>query len=160
MKTLQFMAAFTAIFLAGCGGPNLSPVSGTVTLDGEPLENAIVAFVPDAGGTSATGTTDATGAYKLVSVLGAGLEPGTYRVSISMVPPVENGGSETSEAAASSDSAAYEAMASGGGAAQYKAAEALKKKLEIPAKYNSASTLQKDVTAGDNEIDFNLSSKD
>ena len=43
-------AAAAAGFLVGCGesGPKLVPVSGTVTLNGKPLEGAAVAFQPDA----------------------------------------------------------------------------------------------------------------
>lgn len=157
MKSCFYIVLSLVLFTVGCG-PNLSPVTGTVTLDDKPVENAIVSFVPVEGGTSASGTTDANGKYTLVCVEGVGVAPGTYRVSIAEVPPVQNSGAEeSSEAAASSNSSAYESMASGGGAAQYKAAE--KRKDKIPAKYNAQSTLQKDVISGPNEIDFALSSK-
>jgi predicted small lipoprotein YifL len=40
------LLAMGVVFVAGCGqkGPLLVPVSGLVTLDGEPLASAIVAF--------------------------------------------------------------------------------------------------------------------
>lgn len=56
---------------SGCGGgsdrPRLAQASGIVTLDGEPVEGAIVNFLPVAGGRLATGTTDATGRYTLTT---------------------------------------------------------------------------------------------
>jgi uncharacterized protein (TIGR03067 family) len=63
----------------------LVPVEGRVTLDGKPLANATVVFVPvDKGGQRATGTTDQDGKYKLTT-LGkkAGVRPGRYKVVIS-----------------------------------------------------------------------------
>jgi hypothetical protein len=63
------------LLLAGCGGGpyKLAPVSGTVTLDGKALPNAIVTFVPAGGAAgdkdplpSSVGTTDENGHYSLV----------------------------------------------------------------------------------------------
>jgi len=61
-------------FAAGCGGgrdaalPDLVPVSGTVTLDGQPLANALVTFLPvgSTRGRSCYGVTDASGRYELM----------------------------------------------------------------------------------------------
>lgn len=55
------------VFVSGCGSddtPPLGQVSGTITLDGEPLEGVIVVFKPESG-RAATGTTDASGQYTL-----------------------------------------------------------------------------------------------
>lgn len=64
----RFLAlAATLIFVSGCGGddtPPLGEVSGTITLDGQPLEGVIVVFKPESG-RAATGTTDASGQYTL-----------------------------------------------------------------------------------------------
>jgi uncharacterized protein (TIGR03067 family) len=63
----------------------LVPVEGKVTLNGKPLANATVEFVPvDKGGQKATGTTNEEGKYKL-KTLGkkGGVRPGKYRVVIS-----------------------------------------------------------------------------
>jgi hypothetical protein len=64
----QFLAlAAMLVFLPGCGSddtPPLGEVSGTITLDGEPLEGVIVVFKPD-NGRAATATTDASGEYTL-----------------------------------------------------------------------------------------------
>lgn len=57
--------------LAGCGreGPETADVTGTVTLDGTPVEGAIVGFQP-AQGIPATATTDASGRFSLKAVVG------------------------------------------------------------------------------------------
>jgi hypothetical protein len=54
--------------LAGCGerGPSLANVSGTVTLDGQPLPNARVTFYPVSGIRESTGLTDPSGKYELI----------------------------------------------------------------------------------------------
>lgn len=58
---------------AGCGGskpelPPLVPASGTVTLDGKPLANATVTFLPVGGtrGRACSGFTGADGRYELM----------------------------------------------------------------------------------------------
>ena len=77
--------------LAGCCGyrPDLPPtarVSGTVTLDGNPLPNARVQFVPDSSkateGALAYGTTDAEGKYELETATVRGAIVGHHRISV------------------------------------------------------------------------------
>ncbi|HEY7424943.1 MAG TPA: hypothetical protein VH682_12000, partial [Gemmataceae bacterium] len=41
------LCAFGLILLAGCGGLRRVPVSGTVTLNGEPLPGGVISFSPD-----------------------------------------------------------------------------------------------------------------
>jgi len=53
-------------------------VRGTITLDGQPVGNATVEFVPVDGGKRLTGRTDAHGKYEL----GKGVTPGKYEVRI------------------------------------------------------------------------------
>lgn len=61
------MAIVLMFLLVGCGGnPNLSSVTGTITLDGDPLPNAFVKFVPTSGGTTSFGKTDAQGRYEMM----------------------------------------------------------------------------------------------
>jgi hypothetical protein len=73
--------------VAGCdrsGG--LVPVSGTVTLDGAPLESAIVIFHPQPGvkGNGGGATSKAAGAFTLLSPQGKkGIFPGDYSVTVS-----------------------------------------------------------------------------
>ena len=84
-------AGVLAALLCGCGGnsgPDLEDVSGTVTLDGEPLPEATVRFLPESDGTAeyvrpATGVTDSSGWYSLsYSSSRDGALPGKYRVAI------------------------------------------------------------------------------
>jgi hypothetical protein len=53
--------------IAGCGesGPSLAPVSGRVTLDGQPLKFANISFQPE-GKSAGVGRTDADGHYELM----------------------------------------------------------------------------------------------
>jgi hypothetical protein len=63
----------------GCGGPNAASVSGTVTLDGQPLTTGMVSFYPDGGsGAPATGQIDSGGRYSLSTGTDTGLSPGKY----------------------------------------------------------------------------------
>lgn len=68
--------------LSGCGGGGYVSVSGLVTLDGEPLPEATVSFVPDGGGEIATGVTDEDGRFSLTSNRDTGAKPGVYKVTI------------------------------------------------------------------------------
>ncbi len=80
------------ILLTGCGesGPDVVPVEGTVTLDGKPLANKSLMFLPIEGtsGHGAGGASDAEGKYTLRAVVpGAtrdyeGAVPGRYRVNV------------------------------------------------------------------------------
>src|SRR5262249_54693299 len=74
----------------GCGGGKVAPVSGRITLDGEPLANASVTFQPMAQannpnpGPGSSAITDAEGRYTL-EVVGwkrKGAIIGKHRVSI------------------------------------------------------------------------------
>lgn len=86
---------FALVFLAlaiqtGCGsGPRLASVSGTVTLNGKPLEGAVVQFFPDASnkeGLPAEDKTGPEGNYKIMTNGRSGVVPGKYRVMVSKAP--------------------------------------------------------------------------
>lgn len=65
--------------LAGCSGPNVASVSGTVTLDGQPLTTGMVSFYPDGGnGAPASGSIDSSGNYSLSTGTDVGLALGKY----------------------------------------------------------------------------------
>jgi hypothetical protein len=73
--------------LAGCG-KNLAQVSGTVTVDGQPLRSvdgvkATVYFQPENGGPSGVGPIDAEGQYTLSTGSQDGVPPGEYLVTCS-----------------------------------------------------------------------------
>ena len=87
-------AALLSISCFGCSSgtpgnlPNLSPVTGTVTLDGKPLADAYVNFAPENARPS-SGQTDADGVFTLTfndQLDGAAV--GTHKVTITtrMVP--------------------------------------------------------------------------
>lgn len=72
-KTGLFPTAFVllamSLFSIGCGGgagdqPDLGQVTGTISLDGEPLTGVIVMFSPEEGRQSVA-VTDAEGKYEL-----------------------------------------------------------------------------------------------
>jgi hypothetical protein len=75
--------------LVGCGksGPEIAPVHGRVTLDGQPLLNADVQFQPDGAQRPSTGRTDANGHYELMYRRGqVGALVGQHSVRISVSP--------------------------------------------------------------------------
>lgn len=78
------VVAIAAVVAAGCGksGPKLHPASGTVTLDGKPLADATVTFVPSAGRPS-DGKTDASGKYAIMTNGQPGVPEGDYKVAVS-----------------------------------------------------------------------------
>src|SRR4051812_16612728 len=122
-------------FTGGCGN-GLASVSGTVTLDGQPViggqeKYGTVSFSRDGGG-GATGVAiiDSSGHYQLKTGSQSGVEPGTYQVAISIkrITPGPNEYAET------------------------------KATLISPAKYGSVPTsgLRAEVKQGRNTIDFDL----
>jgi len=137
----------------GCsGGVPTGAVTGTVTLDGEPLENAMVTFTPVGGGRSTVGTTDASGKYTLSFRGESGALLGEHKVSITSIPETQS----DFDSEASSDSDAYTRQATGGGAADYNSAST---KEVIPEKYNTSTTLTASVQSGDNVFNFDLESE-
>ena len=84
------------VFLVGCGGnENLSSVTGTITLDGEPLPNAFVVFSPTAGGTTSYGRTNGSGQYEMMfndDEMGAWIGENRVEISTGDVGATMNGG--------------------------------------------------------------------
>jgi hypothetical protein len=71
--------------IPGCGfRSSTAAVSGQVIYKGKPVPNADVTFTPEvAGGSPATGRTDANGRYSLATpTKGSGAVPGKYKVHI------------------------------------------------------------------------------
>jgi hypothetical protein len=105
MKTNVVLCAKRLVALAlvpvllGCGGPRPVKVSGTVTLNGEPVEGAMVQFVPvKDGGRPATAVTTADGGFSLTTIENHdGALPGDYKVVITYKPPVESGPAQSTE---------------------------------------------------------------
>ena len=76
-------AACALLMLIGCGpASDMGYVTGVVTLDGEPVGNATIAFLPTVG-RSSTGFTNADGEYELAQTrdrMGAAI--GTHKVTV------------------------------------------------------------------------------
>ncbi len=57
------------VLVTGCGGgagdPTLGLVTGIITLDGEPVESAVIEFTPVGEGRPSAGESDTTGTYTL-----------------------------------------------------------------------------------------------
>lgn len=147
-----------ACCVAGCSGgperPETYPVTGTVTLDGKPVEGATVVFVPKekGKGRAATGVTDSNGKYSLGTFAsGDGVIPGQYLVKVtkyrppsSQQPPVEDEEDEESEMRAFLEA--------------QKGAEQTTPESDLPVKYSNEQTsgLFFTVEAKDNTFDIAL----
>lgn len=96
MRILYFQRIICGVLLlSGCGvsGPNLpplTPVTGTVKINGKPVEGVVVVFHPSEFGggkhplNTAYGSTNEQGVYTLMHSKGeAGAEPGEYTVTFS-----------------------------------------------------------------------------
>lgn len=83
IRGVVLLAALAAVVLgaAGCGRHSAS-VSGDVTLGGKPLTTGVVTYTPAATGPSAYANIGADGRYSLQTGAAAGLEPGSYKVTV------------------------------------------------------------------------------
>jgi hypothetical protein len=90
---LSLLASF-AIGTSGCGPTysNVSRVTGRVTLDGEPLGDAQVMFIPVAAGRPSVGLTDREGMYQLdYTYRVKGAEQGMHTVRVTTAHTREDG---------------------------------------------------------------------
>lgn len=77
-RVLSGVAALALLGLsAGCGGPPQATVSGTVTLDGKPVENGTISFYPTANSGQTAGGGIENGQFTLTA------SPGEMTVLIS-----------------------------------------------------------------------------
>ncbi len=116
----------------GCGGEtlDLGTVTGTVTLDGEPLEGAEVVFQPEAGRPS-YGETDSQGRYRLMfASQQPGAQIGSHRVMISTFDVVLDEDDQATEIPE-----------------------------RLPPRYHRESELREEVAPGENVIHFDLQSE-
>lgn len=147
------LGLFLCYGFTGCGEgvvepnwPDVVPCSGTVTMDGKPLAQAMVLYIPDIStkGQGGSGTTDESGKYTVSSrnakgEMVPGIIPGKYKVAFSrMVKP--DGTVWTPDATNSAGPATVGA------------------REELPLKYsNAANSIQMaEVKAGGAPIDFTL----
>jgi hypothetical protein len=133
----------TLLLMAGCGGNTTpvdtlprQPVSGSVTLDGKPLSEGKIQFDPaDEGkGPTAVAVGDIKDG-KFTIEKAQGPVPGKYKVSISSRPSTHIGSGDMP------------------GTAPKQEPE------KIPPKFNTQTTLTKEITTGANNFDFPVVSK-
>lgn len=139
-RSLALCCVVAVNFIAGCdSGPNTHPVSGQVTIDGQPApEQTRVNFHPVSEDVQlASGIVDANGNYTLYSGSEgtAGAMAGTYKIYLSPDPSSEDYMSGTPSGAPGGPSLG-----------------------PIPKEYSSAATtpLEVEVTAGENKIDIEI----
>jgi hypothetical protein len=95
-KLMTLFSCVGLLVLSGCfgGRSDLGQVTGTVTIDGEPINYASVTFMPTQGRAS-IGLTDLNGVYNLVYVIGEnGALIGNHKVIVTtkVVKETEYGG--------------------------------------------------------------------
>ena len=118
------------LLVAGCRSENdLAKVKGKVTLNGQPLQGAIVEFRPTAAeGSPSAAQTDAKGRYELMyTFTTAGAMPGEHVVSI-----------RTAETCFDDEGNEIERVE------------------RVPARYNSQTELTRTVEPGRNTFNFEL----
>ena len=97
LRGIHAGTAAALLALVGCSGgdtvPPLSPVKGSVTVDGKPVTSGAVTFYPVAADpnhryASPTGQIDSAGTYELFTSGQPGAPAGKYKVTVnpSMVP--------------------------------------------------------------------------
>lgn len=144
MRQLQRVtetAVLTVLFVVangGCGGddpnayvgPARVAVTGTVTLDGKPLESGTIKMFPDDESLRKVTAQIQAGTFEIPEPSGPNV--GTYRVEISSAQP-------TGEIKTDEGGETFEVL-----------------KELIPSQYNENSELSADINKGDNELKFEL----
>ena len=134
MRTLILPITIAVVFAAsGCSGGGSTEVSGKVTLQGKPLPEGSIRFVPTVGTKGRPGSAVVTnGTYTIP--LKDGMVPGKYKVEITArrktgkkVPVPDSPGVERDE-----------------------------EEEYIPIQFNLNTTLEAELAAGSNTKDFNL----
>ncbi len=102
---VALIALCLVLGVAGCGGgadvPETAPASGVVLYQGEPVDEAEVAFHPEGEGHPAIGRTDAEGRFVLTTYSSAdGAVPGKHTVTVQVMPEGALPGMETEAAGA------------------------------------------------------------
>jgi hypothetical protein len=97
MNWIRAALPLTLVAISGCGSEEdriaLQPVSGIVTMNGKPLANASIVFLPEAGNAVSTPGNDVSGpegTFKLMWRNRAGVSPGKYKAIVTESSPAEN----------------------------------------------------------------------
>ncbi|MFH1300687.1 MAG: carboxypeptidase-like regulatory domain-containing protein [Planctomycetota bacterium] len=150
-----FLAAILLFLFTGCGGGDTGDgfsgergqVSGTITLDGQPLEEGCqVIFIAQEGSYTAGGLVQADGKYTLTYSDPNGLPTGIYEVQLTApIEPQSDAPADPTKMAESIQLGPKKVS----GAANHD---------PFPSKYASATTsmLKFDVKPGENTADFKL----
>ncbi|MDR3232702.1 MAG: carboxypeptidase-like regulatory domain-containing protein [Planctomycetaceae bacterium] len=90
MKHLIIITLFiVTLTIAGCGRrglQGLAQVSGTITLNGQPLDGATILLFPQADTRSASAISDAGGNFRIATLnTNDGVQPGNYLISVSKI---------------------------------------------------------------------------
>ena len=138
-STITRMSLLFLLFLPACGGDgDRAAVTGTVTLDGEPLEAGTIVFEPIEGTQSpAAGAPITKGAFEIARA--GGPMAGTYRVKINA--PRKTGKKIVAGSPAPPGTLVDEVVEA------------------VPARYNSASEERAEIRSGTNKVKFDLQSK-
>lgn len=134
MKTIRLAAIGCIIsFAIGCGGGNAT-VEGTVTVDGAPVGNGTIAFIPASSEGKKAGEQIADGKYALGGEFSPA--PGNYKVEIRWNKPT---GKKVFNADLNQQ---MDVFAEG-----------------LPEKFHKNSELKATLKPGKNKVDFSLSTK-
>jgi hypothetical protein len=126
------LLAFALFVLVGCFGKRTAQVTGTVLVDGQPLEKGSISFIPADGKGSTAGGDIKDGKYSVAQV-----SPGTMKVQIRY--PRVSGKKKLYDTPDSPTRDTFTEV--------------------LPKKYNDQTELQFDVQPGKNEKDWNLSTR-
>jgi len=144
----------TAACSRGPSRPKTYPVSGVVTLNGQPVAGATVVFVPKASGRgenaprAASGKTDEQGRYSLTTFGGNdGAVPGEYFVKVSKI--VTPSAAQAAGASSPEEAERLEVEAAMRG-------QQPEAKNELPEKYNDPKTSGLSFTVEAKENTFNI----
>ncbi len=138
LRHFAFMACL-AVAVVGCGdrGPTRVAVTGSVKLDGKPVEQGSISFVPPEGSDIPAASAEIkAGEYSLPVTSGPAV--GQYRIEIRWSRPT---GKKVKMGSPAPPGTMVDEV-----------------REAVPAKYNTKSTLEREVSEGDNTLDFDLDS--
>ncbi|WP_417391301.1 hypothetical protein [Gimesia sp.] len=142
-RSTVFLLTLSAWMLSGCSGVSKdglerASVSGTVSLDGEPLPEGSIQFIPDI---------DATGQRIHGKAVQAVITNGVYSLEAAQGPVV------------GANKILINATRKTGKFQNFDGVKTEIMQQYIPAKYNADSTLRYEVKAGKNTADFSLQTR-
>ena len=133
VRSVARAAVFTSalfVLMAGCSDKKTGEVSGTVSVDGKPVEKGSISFIPVDGNGTTSGSEIKNGKYTVLNA-----SPGTMKVQIRV--PVATGKKKLYD---TPDSKTRETFSE-----------------SLPKKYNDESELKFEVKLGKNEKNWDLS---